>query len=108
MEWEGSSNGPGWQDVVDLMTALDGLHGCTTTVQLNSGAWYGVGRLCAAVVSMRPQLGAPENLLTCTTVLYYPTKGHKTVSGWLFGGLHEHDKRISREWYANLPLPLEE
>ena len=105
MEWQGSNSGPGWQDVTDLLTALDSLHDCTTTVQLNAGAWYGQPRLCAAIVSMRPSLTAPENLLSCTTVVYYPTKAHKTVSGWLFGSLHEHDRRIGANWYAQQEIP---
>ena len=108
MEWQGSNNGPGWQDVADLTTALDSLHGCSTTVQLSADVWYGQPRLCAAIVSMRPHLGAPENLMSCTTITYYPTKAHKTVSGWLFGALHEHDRRISASWYVQSQIPLGE
>jgi len=107
MEWQGSSSGPGWQDVTDLMSALDSLHGCTTTIQLSVVSWYGQPHLSAAIVSMRPALGQPDNLLSCTTVVSYPTKAHKTVSGWLFGALHEQDKRISKIWYENMQLPLE-
>lgn len=105
MQWEGSNNGPGWQDVADLLTALDSLHGCTTTVQLNAGAWYGQPRLCAAIVSMRPALGQPDNLLSCTTVSYYPHPDHKTVTGWIFGELHMQDRRISKSWYEQQQLP---
>jgi len=105
MEWEGSNNGPGWQDVAEMTLALDSLHGCTTTIQLSTGTWYGNANLCAAIVSLRPSLTAPGQLLECTTVTYYPTKGHKTVSGWLYGALHEQDKRIGKSWYSQSAFP---
>jgi len=107
MEWQGSSSGPGWQDVADMALALDSLHGCSTTVQLSFGVWYGNPNLCAAIVSMRPSVSEPDQLLTCTTVVHYPTKAHKTVSGWLYGALHEQDRRIGKNWYVNQPLPQE-
>lgn len=108
MEWQGSNSGPGWQDVADMLTALDSLHGSTTTVQLSAGAWYGQPRLCAAIVSMRPSLTEPNNLLSATTVTYYPQNKHKTVSGWLFGALHLQDQAIGRSWYVQTEVPLGE
>lgn len=104
MEWDGSSSGPGWQDVADMLQALDSLHGCSTTVQLNAGVWYGNARLCGVLVSMRPVLDGVENVLSCTTVGYYPNKQHKTVAGWLYGMLHEQDKRIGKNWYEQREL----
>lgn len=108
MEWQGSNSGPGWQDVAEMLTALDSLHGCTTTIQLSTGSWYGNANLCAAIVSMRPELAQPDNLLSCTSVHFYPTRAHKTVSGWLYGALHEQDKRIGKSWYKQSEIPLGE
>jgi len=105
MEWQGSNSGPGWQDVTDLMTALDSLHDCTTSVTLTSESWYGQPRLCASIVSMRPSLGQPDNLLSCTTVTHYPNNSHKTVPGWLFGELHTQDRRIGKNWYTQSEIP---
>ena len=105
MEWEGSSNGPSWQDVCDMMTALDSLHGCETSVMLRREGEEGASRLSVTVHSLRFTPTAELEQVDCLTARTYPCNGHKTLAGLIFGMLHTQDQRINKAWYRQSELP---
>ena len=105
MEWQGSNNGPSWQDVCDMLTALDSLHGCETFVALRREGEEGVSKLSVTIHSLRFTPTAELEQLECTNTKTYPCNGHKTLAGLIFGMLHTQDQRINKAWYRQSELP---
>lgn len=104
MEWVSLSNGPGWEDVCNMLTALDSLHGCETSVLLRREGEEGSSRLSVTIISVRMTPTAELEQLQCVTVGHYPCRGHKTVAGMIYGALHMQDRRINQSWYSQQPI----
>lgn len=106
MQWEGSNTGPGWQDVCDMLTALDSLHGCETSVLLRREGEDGVSRLSITVYSVLMTPKAADWQLDAAVTGHYPCNGHRTLAGLIFGMLHRQDRQINSQWYEQRQLPL--
>lgn len=106
MEWQGSSNGPSWQDVCDMMTALESLHGAQVSVLLNREGEAGVSNFCVTVAALamntRPELLGTQVVVTGR----YPSVGHRTLAGLMYGMLHTLDQRVIKLWWDQQELPV--
>jgi len=107
MEWSGDNKGPGWQDVADMIQALESLHGCSACVNLSVASWYGQPRFMLSAIAYRASEVNLNQPLQETATAIYPNASHKSLSGTLYNLLHMLDRNIQGSWYEQRKLPLD-
>lgn len=94
-----STNGPDWNDVAMMVSALHSLHGCSTSVELMPDLLTGYEQLQIVVISTWPSsvpLKRNPTLVTKHGVL----RGEwAAAAADVFRAMHEHDAQISQRVY---------
>jgi hypothetical protein len=105
-EWEKSSNGPDWTDVLVTMRGLEMDHRVLLTVTLTCTVGMSPGGILAiAAYSLQrdaPVMGAPVAGLSGA----WPCPDHKTVTACLYAGLLRMDHLLSTKVWDQLKQPF--
>lgn len=107
MTWHGALSLPGWESVYQYQNTIMSTHGGSCTLKI-SPAGLGGGRLSVEVMWSRPgSLSGPPGVLYTSVKAYFPTSGHRTMTGLLLALLHQLDYEVG-SGYIQERLPFTE